>query len=57
MITACESFISLETGSVLGHAANEAAVKSKQTNPVTVRFNLPRFPRPSMIPRLKRDSA
>jgi hypothetical protein len=57
MITACESFISLETGSVLGHAANEAAVKKKQTNPVTARFNFPRFPRSSMIPRLKRHSS
>jgi hypothetical protein len=52
-MTACASFISLETGSVLGHAANEAVVKKKQTNPVTASFNLPRLPRPSMIPRLQ----
>jgi hypothetical protein len=36
----------LETGRVLGHAANEAAVKKKQTNPVTACLNRPRFPRP-----------
>src|ERR1700678_2853187 len=41
-ITACESFFSRSTGMVLVHAAKEAAEKRIQTNPVAIRFNLPR---------------
>jgi hypothetical protein len=43
MITTCDSFISLETGMVFVQAAKEAAAKKKQTNPVAIRFNWPRF--------------
>src|SRR5580658_10866046 len=42
-ITACESFFSRSTGMVLVHAAKEAAAENTQTNPVAIRFNLPRF--------------
>jgi hypothetical protein len=43
MITACDTFISWETGVVLVHAAKQAAVKKTQTIPVANRFNGPRF--------------
>jgi hypothetical protein len=40
----CESVISLETGTGLLQAANEAAAEKTHTSPVTNRINLPRFP-------------
>jgi hypothetical protein len=60
MITTCDSFLSLETGMVFVQAANEAAAKKRQTSPVAIRFNWPRFLQAFnqlMIPRLKQHSS